>query len=78
MRAAVNKVGAVIGQCPGCGSNPVRSHPTIETLCVVSNWTRTCPRCRRKMCIVCFPVGRDWCVRGDCESMDEVLGMVAA
>lgn len=77
MKTSETKGGTQITACPGCRFNPIRSHPKEEALDVETNWTRTCPRCRRKLCITCFPVGKESCVLEDCISAGEALGIDA-
>jgi hypothetical protein len=68
VKAAVTDQGAQLIPCPGCG-HVVRSHPEMEELDADLNWTRTCARCERKLCRVCFPVGFATCGRPDCDAV---------
>jgi uncharacterized C2H2 Zn-finger protein len=65
-KIAVTDKGAQLIPCPGCG-HVVRSHPDHETRDAELNWTVTCPKCERKLCIACFPKGAAGCTLTDCE-----------
>ena len=67
-KTAITDKGVQLLACPGCG-HIVRSHAELEDLDTDLNWTHTCPRCERKLCVVCFPQKQKQCALLDCATV---------
>lgn len=76
-KIAVTDKGAQLIPCPGCG-HVIRSHPEHETRDAELNWTITCPRCERKLCLACFPTSAVSCALPDCEAVTKARQLAYA